>query len=582
MGKHKKDYWEMVKESMEEEANASSFAPKKSLTMSEYAKELHNAKDSGGEESILEEDMFVSRKKAPMLSESETEYYGDDFENGDGGDNCGTDRQIFKQLTKGLAEKAKPSKPEKAPELELTEAEDSGESAKEKKPSSSIFPLTKAKEKSENLNLQEMENAILAAVPLVRHDGGLYYYNGRTYIALKSDMDLMELIRGQKISHSCFQTRGVRIFTDLHVYLKTDPHLIPYDYEERMRKCRNYVVLNNGVLNAKKLELKPFDKKWLTFHSINANWVETPNPRRFLRFLNDAAMGDYSIVRLTLEVIGYFLSSLNVAKKFFVIGTAPDSGKSTLALLMKYLIGEEFVVSITPNNLSDRFALGSTRGKIANFAMDIPAGKLNAAAVSKIKCITGGDPIVIEEKYQRSEVTVSNLRFLFGTNYPLTISGDEDAFWNRLVLIPFMRSTPQSEIEVDLLDQLIKEKDHIVSLCLKHLQTVIKNNYTFSPCPRGEAMKKTWRRAEFSTASVYYFWNSCVEVTGNESDTVYASELHGIYLKYCTDNELDPVQYTQMIEWISKNTDPEMCRKKRIHKTGTNPLAGFAGIRIVK
>jgi putative DNA primase/helicase len=202
--------------------------------------------------------------------------------------------------------------------------------------------------------------------------------------------------------------------------------------------------------------------------------------------------------------------------------------------------------------------------------------------VSKIKCITGGDPIVIEEKYQRSEVTVSNLRFLFGTNYPLTISGDEDAFWNRLVLIPFMRSTPQSEIEVDLLDQLIKEKDHIVSLCFKHLQTVIKNNYTFSPCPRGEAMKKSWRRAECSTASVYYFWNSCIEVTGNESDTVYASELHGIYLKYCTDNELDPVQYTQMLEWISKNTDPEMCRKKRIHKTGTNPLAGFAGIRIVK
>ena len=63
---------------------------------------------------------------------------------------------------------------------------------------------------------------------------------------------------------------------------------------------------------------------------------------------------------------------------------------------------------------------------------------------------------------------------------------------------------------------------------------------------------------------------------------VYASELHGIYLKYCTDNELDPVQYTQMLEWISKNTDPEMCRKKRIHKTGTNPLAGFSGIRIVK
>lgn len=293
-------------------------------------------------------------------------------------------------------------------------------------------------------------------------------------------------------------------------------------------------------------------------------------------------MGDRSIVRLTLEVMGYLMSSLNACKKFFVIGTAPDCGKSTLALLLKALIGEGFVVSIPPNNLGDRFALGSTRGKVLNLAMDIPNGKLNATAVSRLKNITGSDAITIEEKYMRQESTVSTLRFLFGPNYPITLprEDDDDAFWERMVILPFMRSTPPSEIDRGLLDKLLNEKDDIVSLCLQHLHNVIRNNYTFSTCPRGEAMKQSWRRAEFSTASMVYFWNNCIEVTADLRDTVYAAELHTAYIKYCADNDLDTVPYLQMIDWISRNTDPERCTKKRIHRTGNNPLAGYAGIKI--
>jgi putative DNA primase/helicase len=422
---------------------------------------------------------------------------------------------------------------------------------------------------------------MLAKISLVRHDGGIYYYNGKTYVALKNDLEVLELIRSHGISENAFNCRSLKIFQDLHTFLKTNPRLIPYDYEERLRKSKNHIVLNNGVLNAKKLELKDFHPKHLTFHSVNASWKEYPNPKRFLKFLNDAAMNDPQIVRLTLEVMGCLLSSLNL-KKFFVIGTAGNSGKSTLASLIEALIGKDFVTAITPNNLSDRFALGSTRGKILNLAMDIPKGKLSAGAVSRLKSITGNDAIVIEEKYQRSENTVSGLRFLFGTNYPVTLprDDDEDSFWERMVIIPFMRSVPPSEIDVDLLDDLLAEKDDIVSLCLKNLNTVIKNGYRFSHCEKSEEMKRSWRNAELSTASLYYFWNERVEVTGNLQDTVYSSELYDFYRAYCTENALEPIAYLNVLDWISHNVDPDMCCKKRIHKTNANPMSGFAGIKI--
>ncbi len=551
-------YYQSVNAALSDEKNASTEKTEKSV--SEYADLLYSTEISDYEE-ISEDDMLIPRKNSREFFEKDVDALEEE------------DSQLFKEFSLALEKKSK-IKPDKS--------EDIGEPVKAEKILPNPAPMAPVKEKDKNLSLQELENAMLSQITLIRHDGGVYYYNGRTYVALKNDMEVLEVIRRHGISQNAFQSRSIKIFQDLYTYLKTDPYLIPYDYEERLRKSRSCVVLDNGVLNVKKMELKEFNPKYLTFHSVKANWKQNPYPRRFLKFLNDAAMGDSEIVKLTLEVMGYLLSSLNTAKKFFVIGTAGNSGKSTLALLLKYLIGEEFVTSITPNNLSDRFALGSTRGKILNLAMDIAHGKLSASAVSRLKSITGQDSIVIEEKYQRSENTISNLRFLFGTNYPVTLpqEDDENSFWERMVVIPFCRSVPPSEIDVDLLDDLLDEKDDIVSLCLKNLNTFIKNNHRFSYCQKSEEVKRSWRKVEVSTASFYYFWNEKIEVTGNPQNSVYASTLHSEYLEYCTNNGLDAVPYSNMLDWISRNVDSNLCQKKRIHKTGSNPLSGFIGIKI--
>ena len=449
------------------------------------------------------------------------------------------------------------------------------------KKASEVLPIPKAKVKEKDLSLDDIENAILQKIAIVRHDGGIYYHNGRSYIAIKCDADLLEIIRSANISASCFQIKSVKIFGDLYMYMNSDPKLIPCEYEKRLHKCKNYVVLNNGVLDVKHMVLKPFDKEYLTFSSVKASYVENPNPKRFLKVLYESAGGDKEIVRLTSEVIGVLLSSLNL-KRYYVIGTARDSGKSTLAMLLKRLIGDDFVVAIPPNNLGDRFALGATRGKTLNLAMDIPNGKLNSTAVSRLKNITGSDAITIEQKYMRPESTVSTLRFLFGTNYPITLprEDDDDAFWERMVVIPFLHSIPPEKVNRNLLEELMLEKDDIVSFCLQQLHKVIRNNYTHSYCSRGEEMKQSWRRSEFSTASMAYFWNNRIEETGNPEDAVYASALYGAYINYCADNGLDAVSYIQMVEWISKSVDPESCQKKRIHRTGTNPLAGYVGIKL--
>lgn len=442
--------------------------------------------------------------------------------------------------------------------------------------------LSRSRSTEKKSGLYDMEKEIISKATLIRHDGGLYYYTGKYYAAIRSDLELLELIRS-KISSSAFAVTSTKPFQDLMMFLKTDPNLTPHNYENKLMKARKLVVLKNGVLNIATLELKGFDPKYLLFHSVSASWRTRCYPKVFLKFLRQSCNYDEEIVQLTTEMIGYLLSGSNQAKAFFVIGTAPDSGKSTLASLIKRLIGEEFVCSVEPNKLHERFALGSTRGKILNLALDIPQGRLCAAAVSKIKAITGNDSISIEEKYMRLENTVSSLRFLFGTNHPISLSSssaDDDAFWNRLIVIPFLKSVRPEDKDPSLLDKLWEERDAIVSYCLKSYRKVLNNDFTFSYCQASLDIKESWRHDDASFVSFANFWQDCVEVTGDFNDKIYSQTLYDQYLCFCQDHLIEPIYYTRMREWIEAHTDGEMCVSKRLHYTGKNPRAGYCGIKV--
>ena len=440
-------------------------------------------------------------------------------------------------------------------------------------------PFSLSKKAKDKLDLYDMEQEILNKVQLIVHDEGLYYFNGCCYTAIRNDFELLELIRS-KVSPSAFHMGSLKPIQDLIMFIKTDPLLIPDDYERRLKKARKLVALNNGVLNISSLKLKEYSQKYLLFHKINASWT-SQYPKVFMKFLRQSCGYDEEIVKLTTELIGYILSGSNQAKIFAVIGTAPDSGKSTLASLLQKLIGEEFTSSVEPNKLHDRFSLGSSRGKILNMAMDIPKGRLNSAAISKIKAITGQDFISIEEKFMRLENTRSTLRFLFGTNHPISLGpadADDDAFWNRMLVIPFMRSVKPEEKDPYLLDKLWQERDAIASYCLRSYRTVLENGYLFSPCQASENMKASWRRDDISTVSFANFWRDYVEVTGDVQDQIFAQVLYDQYVLYCRDRDVEPIYYPKMKEWIEIHTDPNMCIAKRIHRTGQNPRAGYCGI----
>lgn len=434
------------------------------------------------------------------------------------------------------------------------------------------------KDNSKRLTLQDMQSAIVSKVPLITHNGGLYYYNGRTYKAISNSYELLGLVRSH-ISLTAFSSSTTSQFVDLLIYLKADPNLVPANYEVRLNQSKHLVVLRNGVLDLRTLKLLHHSPKYLTFHEFDAEFVDR-KPNVFLRFIRDVGRGDPEIALRLSESVGFLLSGMN-CRYFFVAGTAQCSGKSTLGLLLQHLIGEEQVSSLSTHQLDSRFSLGGTRNKILNLAMDVPKGHLSAVTVSLLKTISGGDPINIEEKYQPTERIVSRLRFLFGTNYKISVpqSEDEDAFWDRMVILPFQFSA--QNINYSLLDELISEKDEIVSYCLRAMSRVLANNCRFSECQVADEMKVEWRNSVVDMKSFENFWYENIDVTGDLGDEILALDMYKQYELYCEENNYEIAPYNNTVKWISKNVPKSECSHKRIHKTNENPRSGYVGIRFI-
>lgn len=437
--------------------------------------------------------------------------------------------------------------------------------------------LVKAK-----INLNYMAEQILQKVVIILHDDNLYQYTGRSYKIIRNDKDLLRLVRSS-VSDDAFGSFSTNSFGYLMTFLKADNRLIPADYEKRLSKSQFYIAFRNGVLDIRTMELYKHSEKYLVFYELDAEWKEESNPAHFMEFLRRASGNDVSIIKRIVETLGYLLSAVNEGKYFFVMGTASDSGKSTLGKMLQHFIGEEYVSHLSTYQMGNRFALGDIDGKTLNLSMDLPKGKLNPVTVSIIKQITGGDSIMTEKKYDDMRDGHSRMRFLFASNYPVTVSRDDDdeSFWNRMIVIPFQYSVDKKDMDINLIEKLLKEKDDIISLCLRAFHQVLCQGCIFSECNIADEMKRQWREQEDDLLyTLQGFLGECIEITGNQEDSLYAKDFYSAYQEYCQRSNCACMTYGKVIDWCTRNI-PD-CERKRIHHTGTNPRSGFRGMRLVQ
>lgn len=397
--------------------------------------------------------------------------------------------------------------------------------------------------------------------------GVLYAFNGEYYEKVDKD-DVVTMIK-EIYTPEELEPIKLNELKDTAEQLISQPE-IRFD---RLEAEKGLVLFNNGMFDIRTGRMVEGPPKRFCIHKVDADYgrrEETPN---FDHFLEMTSHGDAQIKRLILTFLGYCLIPDLDGKCFFVLGTARDSGKSMLARFLQKLIGTDTISNISLHEFHETFGIAPIVGKVLNISMDICGGKLNNKDLSYLKMLTGEDRVMINDKHIKRVPYQNIAKLIFGTNKPISLYQDDDAFWERLIIIPFKHSVPKEEQDKDLFDKIWNERNGIVYKAMQAAAKLIRNKYVFPKCDASDRMKNVWRNMEFR--DVIYFVEDWCDLS-DEKVRTRTVDLYEAYLKYCEENFETPRGRNSFAVVLKEKYGLEPVRK-----AGSNgQFRGLKGIRL--
>ncbi len=414
---------------------------------------------------------------------------------------------------------------------------------------------------------------------VILYHNTLRLYDGRTYIAMNHENflerveELLSMPNGTKLEvHPT-----IRQITDTMPFMVANLAREENEVVNREEEDKNIIVFNNCIYNAYEQEIHKHNPSYLTLFSINAKYkhghIETPVFDKFIRSI-DVSGEEKKLKELILNMIGYCMCRNADGKCFFYLGTEHNAGKSVLGAFIQELFNENAICNTAIHDLNSRFSLGSLHEKALCISMDLSGTTLSADAVARLKNITGDRRIQTEEKYMPVRSTYHNCKFIFGSNYPLRTNTSDDAFWSRVVIIPFVKSFEKKEQDTNLLRNLLNEKNEIATLAARSLKRLIDNHFIFPTTKVSEAMLLKWK-GDKTNEIIKFVESECIL---DQTKYSFTEELFNAYCVYCEDNMLRALSKTEFSKKIGERYN--LTNGKR--RLNGNSCHGYYGIELVR
>lgn len=425
-------------------------------------------------------------------------------------------------------------------------------------------------------SMQIVEDHLLSKVFIRRLYGAIYLFTGKYYGPL-TEQDYTVLLRRESDDKLISILKTYRQFSDAYRFLSSNPDIEFKDYDRDSARYKTFAVFENVLVDARTGIQYDHDPNYPVFFGVNANYKQEPDETPYWDyFVESVSQGDKKIRKLLHEMLGYLLLQGNDGKCFFVLATAPNSGKSLFGEFIGLLFPDEYVSHLAIDNLSDRFALGRLWKTKVNVSMDLPQSRLNEKTVSLVKTITGDSKIETEEKYMPISTALNCCKLVFGTNSQISITTPDRAFWDRVIVVPFLHEIPRKERRTDLLSHLLEEKDDILSKCIPYVQKLIERNYEFTIPEVSAVMKDTWS-GNTGDAIGKFFAQHCEISDGSEG--IALKDLYKCFLDFCHRNRLAPdVEDDRNFSRQLQLRYSEITQKKRRISGAKNPVSVFENV----
>lgn len=224
--------------------------------------------------------------------------------------------------------------------------------------------------------------------------------------------------------------------------------------------------VKNGVVDLRSGTLRPGNPDDLISKRVDINFNPDALSPRWQQYLREVFPDDEELIGYVRRVIGYALTGDTSEQAFFVLVGRGSNGKSVLLSVLAAIAGDygwnmRFGVVDAKSRDRSRFDLASLEG--ARLVTSSEANADSKFDAARLKSLTGGDRVTAEVKYG-SEFTFENrAKFFFAVNAMPSVDDDTDGTWRRLHRIPFERKFTGAEINPNLLEDLLAEKEGILA-----------------------------------------------------------------------------------------------------------------------
>ena len=130
---------------------------------------------------------------------------------------------------------------------------------------------------------------------------------------------------------------------------------------------------------------------------------------------------------------GVLISGIFFKGAIFFIGEH-DTGKSTLARLLRHLVGVNQVSSVSLEVIHKNFTLSQMRNKRLNIAGEV-SRNVKPIQFKIFKEITGGDSVFVDIKNKESQSVTFTAKQLFLGNFLPDFPADDDSLYDRFNVI---------------------------------------------------------------------------------------------------------------------------------------------------
>lgn len=333
----------------------------------------------------------------------------------------------------------------------------------------------------------------------------------------------------------------------------------------------NLINFEDGIFDIYTERVLPHSSKYLFRYCLDASTHDIADTYQsgelFSHYLDSSFNGNQDKIDTLGEIFGLALSTIRDQKQMFFLYGPASSGKSVALNILKGLIGDEFVTSLSFKQLGGRFELSELNGSWLNLSSEIPNIKGKAADV--IKRITGNDDVHAECKGKTGYKTHINALLVFATN-TLPHAADDHAFYSRFRVLEYGNTIPKTEWVKDIDRRILAEESgFVLRFAIDGLKRYLTNNMEITCYDESEICIENSRIEEnsFSEFSNRY-------ITVSEGSIVMNSDLFEAYEDYCKRNHLETVDSR------TRNRILTSCFNAQTYRYGKNRDRGYIGISL--